>query len=323
MRTIIIMDVSSLGYAAQAATKLTCGEREVQAIFGVLNRTREIILKHENAKPIACWDGSDQARRDIYPAYKGKRNDNPILADMRKKFREQKADLFRGLAHLGVTQCVSKTSEADDLAGLLVKAYDRSPDTRVLLVSGDGDWKQLVRPNVTWYSPTADSYVHHDTFTDMTGYLTPRAFLEGKALQGDSSDNLPPVGGIGETGAPVFLAHFGSVDNFIKKFLELGGATLNNKGRSLVREIEGVKILKSWEDLALNNPHPKEEGIGRLDAFRRNVQLMNLLDVGRPADLKLFSNPLDKAKFAEFGETLNFRSMTGANLDSWTAPFAA
>lgn len=74
----------------------------------------------------------------------------------------------------------------------------------IYLLTGDGDWLQLVRENVSWVSLREDAkhkQVNFEQFAELTGLPTPRAFLEAKALQGDTSDNIKGVGGIGDGGA--------------------------------------------------------------------------------------------------------------------------
>ncbi|WP_391485316.1 5'-3' exonuclease H3TH domain-containing protein [Acinetobacter baumannii] len=51
---------------------------------------------------------------------------------------------------------------------------------------------------------------------EKTGFKSPVAFLQGKALQGDSSDCISGVGGIGEATAIKILAEYGSVNEFWK-----------------------------------------------------------------------------------------------------------
>lgn len=71
----------------------------------------------------------------------------------------------------------------------------------VYLLTGDSDWKQLVNEKTTWVALREDAKhkrINMEMFAELTGYPTPKAFLEGKALQGDKSDNIQQVGGIGE-----------------------------------------------------------------------------------------------------------------------------
>lgn len=321
MKHLLLIDAHSVGYACQNATKLTVGLREVQAIYGVLNRIREWTCKFEQATPLMLWDGMSKWRHELYPGYKAQRAIDPKMAQMRKKFREQKPDIKRGLELLGVRNVYSDSSEADDLAGFFVNEWvDKGH--RIILITGDRDWLQLIRPGVSCWlrSPNekngGDKWVHPETFLDMTGYKTPIAFLQGKALQGDTSDNLPGCGGIGETGAPEVLAHFGSVTNLLAQAPKVNAAMLESK-KPIV--IDGLRWKKAWVKFVLNH---KDEGDteGPQDRFKRNLQLMNLLKVQKPADLQVSSSKFDPVGYKAFCEELNFRSMT-SNFDLWTQPF--
>ena len=43
--------------------------------------------------------------------------------------------------------------------------------------------------------------------------MTPKEFIDVKALMGDSSDNIPGVPGIGEKGATTIISEYGSIEN--------------------------------------------------------------------------------------------------------------
>ena len=215
MSRTILIDGNSIGYAAHCATKLTSGEMQTQAIFGFVKALRDMRQEYPNYKLVVLWDGRAQWRYDVYPEYKSSRDNDPKKKAVRVAYAEQRPFIAQAAQHLGIRQITASGAEADDLAGLLVKQMMAKPDSKVVLMSGDGDWIQLLREGVTWRDRRDDSKVITlDNLMDKTGYATPFGFLEGKCLQGDTSDDVSGVGGIGEKGAPEFIAEFGSVRKF-------------------------------------------------------------------------------------------------------------
>lgn len=306
MGDIILADSHGIGYAAQQGMKLTVGNRQTQAVFGSIKTMRKYADKLK-ATPMMLWDGHSQWRYDIFPEYKLKRKEpTAIIKAMKEGFNEQKEDIKTAFRLLGVASIIDEGSEADDLAGVLSKKLSANPDRRIWLLSRDKDWQQLVKENVTWCDFREEKYCHHSTFMDTTGFINPTAFIQGKALQGDSSDEIPGVSRIGEGTAPNVLAEYGSVPNFIKR---------------VRAEIEaGKKVPKAYRDFALNEKSIKED-MTRIDVFKRNMRLMNLVSPEqKPQDIKIDRQKPDLPAFKEFCHELGFRSII-KDFDRFVEPF--
>lgn len=302
-----LFDSHAIGYAAQDGMKLTVGDREVQSIFGSIKSVRRYV-RELNARPMMLWDGKAKWRYDLYPDYKAKRGKepDPRVQHMRKCFRECREDIKRGLGLLGVPSLFAADFEADDLAGYLVKTYSKQ-GKRVFMITGDHDWKQLVNEHTTWVNHKDGRMVHECTFAEDTGYLTPVAFVQGKALVGDKSDEIPGVGRIGEKSAPEVLAQYGDVKTFITRIRD----DVENKR----------KVPKAYRDFAMGEPSPKEPHLTRIQAFQRNVKLMNLLSGPEPTGVQvLHRNAMDLDGFREFCRELNFQSIL-SDFDAFVEPF--
>ena len=294
----LLIDGNSIGYANHHATKLNSGDMETQAIFGFFKTMRELRVTYPNHVPLVLWDGRAQWRYDLVPEYKSNRRDDPKKLAIKEAYEKQGPFIKDGLFTLGVRQLRATTHEADDLAGYFVKHLLDKGSEDIVLISGDQDWLQLVRPGVTWRDMRSDEkVVTLKNFTDFTGYRTPLAFLEGKCLMGDSSDCISGVGGIGEKGAPEFLAEFGSVREFWSKC---------DSG-----EFKPTK--KAHINLAF--------GEGR-KTFARNFKAMQLLRVPKPLPEAIESRAgrLTKEGFTEICESLAFVSIT-RNIDNFLKPF--
>jgi DNA polymerase-1 len=298
MSKTLIVDANSIGYACHYATKLTSGEFQTQAIFGAVKTARDLRQQYPNHKMIWLWDGRADWRYSLSPEYKSTRSNDAKKVEVRDAYAEQRPFIARALNNLGVRQMTVSTLEADDVAGYLVGELSKVPENEIVLISGDCDWIQLVRPNVTWRDLRDDSkIVTQANLMDRTGYPTPYAYLEGKCLMGDTSDCISGVGGIGEKGAPEFIAEFGSVRKFWQRC---------DSG-----EFKPTK--KAHLNLCSAN--------GRM-LFGRNLRLMQLLKVAPPhrAMTSIDNGKFDKEKFGELCEELAFSSLL-RNLDVFTNIF--
>lgn len=298
MPKINIIDGNSVGHAAHRATKLNSGTLQTQAVYGFIRTMRDMKVAHPDFTPLVLWDGKAQWRFDLHPAYKSNRDNDPKKVAEREHYVAQRPYIARCLEHMGIRQMTAMTHEADDMAGYMVDKFMATQGNEIILSTGDKDWIQLVRPGVTWMDHRDDDkVVTLANIFDKTGYPSPYAFLEGKCLQGDSSDVIPGVGGIGEKGAPDFIAEFGSV----RKFWQ--------------RCDSGEFVPKKKAHINLASPE------GRA-AFKRNFRLMQLLKVTQPnqKDVQVTPGKFDAEKFAEVCEELAFVSIL-RNLDHFLQPF--
>lgn len=306
-KNMVVIDGNSVGFAAQNAKKLTSGELETTAIFGFLRSLHTILKEYPNHKPVVLWDGKTW-RKKAFEEYKANRDalekKDPKQADMRARYRKQRPLIGKILISLGVPQLIGAEHEADDLAGDYVR--NKSKDDKLVLVSGDKDWLQLVGPNVRWFDPVRDRSCNEFTFNEFTGYETPYAFLQGKALQGDVGDNIPGVGGIGEKGAIRLLQAYKSVVTFIRMDEEQRNAKWP--------EYHGKKIPKACAEFASD-----KEKIAR---FARNMKLMDLIH--EPAvpitDKRLINLPFNEEAFKASCADYAFHSIL-RDYDKWIAPF--
>lgn len=303
----VIFDSHAIGYAAQSGMKLTVGDREVQSIFGSIKTVRRYVNELK-ARPVMLWDGKAKWRYELYPDYKAKRGKepDPQIQHMRECFRDCREDIKRGLGMLGVPSLFAADFEADDLAGHLVR-NNAKRQHQTYMVTGDHDWKQLINDYTTWVNHKDGRMVHGITFAEDTGYLTPEAFVQGKALVGDNSDEIPGVGRIGEKSAPDILAQYGNVTAFVRRIRD---------------DVEnGRKVPKAHRDFAMGEPSPKEPHMTRIEVFKRNVKLMNLLTGPKPTDVQvLYRNAINLDAFHAFCEEFAFRSIL-EDFDNFTAPF--
>jgi len=315
MSGVTLIDSNSVGHANNAVATLSVGGYQVQAIFGVLNSIRDLRIKHPKNKQLCLWDGKAYWRYALLPEYKGKRNLDPnkkpkpyeIKAQaLRDAYKLQVPDIIRGLGLLGVSQIIPTEDEADDLAGYLSGRYVKA-GKKVLLVSRDHDWLQLVGESVSWFNPIDRVTVTGDTFQEYTGYAHAMQFLQEKALIGDNSDNIGGVAGIGPKASQLLLNHYGSIEAL---YLTAKDGEWEPPTKELKRYRKKVTDFIGKE---------KTEGMA---IFRRNMELMNLIDAKQPksSTLEVKKDPINVDGFLDFCEEFQFRSILNKQ-EQWLKPF--
>lgn len=308
MNRYLLIDGSNITHAANSSKKLTVGTTEVQAVFGFMRTMRKICATYPGATPIVLWDGASW-RNMLFPDYKENREKNETKAEKaqqeaRQTARAQMPAIKKGLELLGVTQIRASNMEADDLAAIVGDRYAKRGD-KIVLVSGDKDWVQLVLPNMIWFDPIVDRKIR--TAADIEpalGYKVDsfQQFLEMKCIMGDSGDNIGGVGGIGDKGAIQFLAEYGSVANFSNMILD--------------KTLDPAKLPKKIRDFALSEEKQM--------IFQRNMRLMDLRTSARPVPVNMQINKgtPDVERFRTFCTRFMFQSFL-KNLETWVSVFPA
>jgi len=289
----VLIDGNAIGYAQQLGMpRLSVGDQPTHAIYGFLLALRKLTIPtHYDRIPVVLWDGAATWRKQINGEYKANRSDDPKKVAVKSEYHSQQKFIFAAINQLGIDQVLSPTCEADDLAGAYSRLYSRN-GYPVELVTGDQDWLQLVNEYVTWNDPIRDRSVDIMTFESFTDYTNTQAFLHAKCLQGDTSDNIKGVGGIGKVGAKLLLDQYGTVFNFFKE-----------------ADPEG-KMKAPWKRL-LENPDP----------FWNNLALMNL--DGKHESIRdrvITKGVWSPDAFEKLCHELAFFSIT-ARIDDWLAPF--
>ena len=214
MNRLLVLDGNSIinraFYGVKALT--TKDGRYTNAIVGFLNilaRLREMADATHIA--VAFDRKAPTFRHKAYAEYKAGRKGMP------DELRQQLQPLKDILAAMGLTLVELDGYEADDILGTLSKAAVESGDV-CFIATGDRDSLQLVGEGVTVLLATTKmghpETVVYDPAAIMEKYgLTPAQLIDLKALQGDTSDNIPGVPGVGEKTALDLMQRFHSLDH--------------------------------------------------------------------------------------------------------------
>lgn len=182
------------------------------AIYGFLSMVDRLKKDlHPDAIAVAFDLHSPTFRHDMYDEYKAGRHETPD--DLRTQIPILK-DLLRDFG-IPVLEC--EHYEADDILGTLA-ARCKAEGEECFIYTGDKDSLQLVDDHVTVYLPhtkpggTETLVYDKAKIASDFGGLTPSQLIDVKALQGDSSDNIPGVPGVGPKTAIALISKYGSLE---------------------------------------------------------------------------------------------------------------
>ena len=181
------------------------------AIYGFLN-ILERMEKEEQPEAVAvAFDLHGPTFRHLkYEGYKANRHGMP--EELAQQMPIMK-DVLRAM-NIPIYEC--QGWEADDVIGTAAKICSNQ-GWECVIVTGDRDSLQLIDGNVhvklviSKPGQTTATLYTEEVFREEYGF-EPKKLIDLKALMGDSSDNIPGVGGIGPKTAKELLAKFGSLD---------------------------------------------------------------------------------------------------------------
>ena len=212
MRLLAVDGNSILNRAYYGIRPLTTKDGQyTHAIYGFLTMLEKIKADTEpDAVAIAFDLRAPTFRHKAYSGYKAQRKGMP------EELAQQVEPLKELLNLLGYSLVSLEGYEADDILGTFAAACEREGNECVI-ATGDRDSLQLVSDKVSVRlaatkqgAPTA---VVYDTEKIMEEYgVTPVQLIDIKAIQGDTSDNIPGVKGIGPKGAGDLIKKFASLD---------------------------------------------------------------------------------------------------------------
>lgn len=125
--------------------------------------------------------------------------------------------------------------------------YGEKQGLEVTILSGDRDTFQLATDKVTIRIPhtkggkTETDEYNRERIIETYG-LEPKQLIDVKGLQGDSSDNIPGVPGVGEKTALALIQKFGSIESLYEK-VDKGEAELKGKQKEKIENNRELAFL--------------------------------------------------------------------------------
>lgn len=245
---------------------LTDNGEHCGGISGFLTSLGYAIKLLRPTRVIVVFDGKGGSarRRALYPDYKNKRamkirvnrayEELSNGADEMKAMTQQLLSLAGNfLPCLPVSVISIDHIEADDAIAYIANSVFSKPENRVIVMSGDRDFIQIVNDRVTLWSPIKKKIYSVQDVVNEYG-IHPINFPYYRMLEGDNSDNITGVKGIGRKTA-------------IKRFPMLTEAT----------ETSVEKVLEFAKDKA-NEQAVYQHVVDQADIVARNYMLMQLKD---------------------------------------------
>ncbi len=231
-------------YAMIARPLTTSRGENTSAAWGVVTFLR---LLRENHKPdFLGWvhDSGTSFRHETFPAYKATRE--KLSADLQDDFDRGMERITELLEAYRIPIITVPGYEADDVLGTLARQAVQQK-VNVVIVSGDKDFQQLVRPGLWLLNPgrggaanIEEHWVSIENASERLG-VPPALVTDYLALVGDTSDNIPGVKGIGEKGAVELVSAYGSIDAIIAHAPEI---TKKRPREALLAQADAARLSK-------------------------------------------------------------------------------
>ena len=220
------------------------------AVYGFLNILFKILEEEKpNYLAVAFDVKAPTFRHEMFTEYKGTRK------PMADELRQQVPVMKEMLRAMGVTIVELPGYEADDLLGTL-SCMGEAEGMEVSVVSGDRDLLQLATEHVQIRIPKTKK-----TGTEIENYyakdvverylVTPKEFIDVKALMGDTSDNIPGVPGIGEKTASALIEKYKSIEEVHAHAEEVKPP---RAGKNIVEFWEQAQLSKTLATIITNAP---------------------------------------------------------------------
>jgi len=256
--TNLIVDLSNLVYASYFATmKDTNGEFSQSLIIQkILNDILFSVEKFSASGLLIACDGRKNWRRDeLYPEYKGKREEHEHKAQM-IEVMEDLMTFFRESTNIPTLNV--EGAEADDIIAFATKMSTQ----KSVIISSDKDFVQLLNDRVRLYAPS----LKLERISD-----NPKYDLFIKCIRGDSGDNI-------------FSAYPRVRETRLKKAWDDGLEMVNLMGHILK---DGKTVKENFEfnreliDLSRQPDHIKESVVEAINNIASNGQSFKFVQVVR------------------------------------------
>lgn len=258
MKKIVLIDGNSIlnrAFYGIMGNKMlmTPDGKYTNAVYGFLAILFKVLEDIEPEYLMVTFDlKAPTARHKMYDGYKATRKGMP------NELAEQMPILKDILHSMNITIIEKEGYEADDVLGTVSKKAEKE-GFDVTIVSGDRDTFQLtsnkikVRIPHTKMGKTETEVFDENAVIEKYG-VTPKQLIEVKGLQGDTSDNIPGVPGVGEKTALELVKKYKTIDGLYEA-IEKGEDDLKPKTKEkLVANKELAELSRTLGTINLEVP---------------------------------------------------------------------
>lgn len=210
----LVLDGNSILNRAFYGIKMLSNKKGqmTNGIYGFLSTLQKLLLEVSPQAIAVAFDlPKPTFRHKMYDRYKASRKGMP------EELASQLPILKEILVAMGYKLITCEGYEADDILGTFAK-YCENKGYECTLATGDRDCLQLVSDHVfvriakTKFGK-AESILYDKNKIKEDYNVTPSQLIDIKALQGDASDCIPGVKGVGEKTAKILIEKYESIEN--------------------------------------------------------------------------------------------------------------
>lgn len=289
-KTYILVDTANTFFRARHVIRGDLHDKIGMSIHTVLGSVRKAWKDFKGDHVVFCLEGRSW-RKDFYAPYKRQRAEGRAAQSPREQEEDrifwETFDQFKDFItnKTNTTVLQHPQLEADDLIAGFIQNH---PNDSHVIISTDGDFAQLIAPNVKQYNGVMQITTTHEGYFDEKGKRVidkktnlpkaepdPAWLLFEKCMRGDTSDN-------------VFSAYPGVREKGTKNKVGLREAFADRTSKGY-----------SWNNLMLQR-WSDHEGVEHrvLDDYQRNVKLCDL--TAQPDEIRaLINETIDSAKNAD------------------------
>ena len=203
--TYVLVDTANTFFRARHVIRGNLTDKVGMAFHITLSSLRKVWQDFDGSHVVFCLEGRSW-RKDFYEPYKRNRSDaRAALTASQQEEEEVFWEMFDEFKNFvgEKTNCTvlqHPELEADDLIAGWIQSH---PNDNHVVVSTDGDFAQLIAPNVKQYNGIQDVTITHEGYFDKKGNRVldkktkkekeapnPEWLLFEKCMRGDTSDNV-------------------------------------------------------------------------------------------------------------------------------------
>lgn len=251
-KKLFLLDALALIYRAHFAftktPRINSKGINTSVPFGFTNTLLEVLQKQKPTHIGVAFDTSAPTFRDeLFEDYKATRQETP--EDIRYGLPKVK-EILKGF---NIPILELDGYEADDIIGTLARQAEQQ-GFEVYMMTPDKDFGQLVTEKIKLYKPSymgnAVDILGPKEVCEKWNIQNVSQVTDMLGLQGDTSDNIPGVPGIGPKTASALIQQYGSIENILAHVDELKG-----KQKELLQQYgEQALLSKKLATIITNAP---------------------------------------------------------------------
>ncbi len=253
MKKAILIDGNNLLFRSYYATAYTGNMMKnssglpTNAIYGFISMINKILKEESPEYIMVAFDKGKNFRHELYKEYKDGRIETP------KELLVQFPIAKEVLTHMGIKYLEIDNYEADDIIGTFARMADEDRQYDATIISSDRDLLQLISPDVDVKLLKQKDYIYYNETTFFRDFgIKPINIIDLKALEGDKSDNIPGVKGVGEKTALTLIQKYTTIENMYNHIEEISGKLKEKLVNDKENAIFSKRLATIYKDIDFN-----------------------------------------------------------------------